>query len=271
MISLTRNSRLMRVASTSIKMRRPFISLISDIFNPGRFSASETVTIAKSIFYSCKENGQRSQWAQNYGVRNDYRSKHGLILMHVWVVHKRLIKEGRDGKRIQEALFDLLWDDTSARLRAIDVPEISINNYLMQVQSYSLQTCTNLDSVIHKIQENGLKMEAEEDVNLIMDELNDIFSLYFWQKSEESVKDGHAFKLAKYFFNEFRSTQSATFDSIIRGNINWSLIEGQVLDLSEKRRKEANPHGEWREALADNGKIYYWNTKTRETSWTKQA
>jgi Ubiquinol-cytochrome C chaperone len=50
--------------------------------------------------------------------------------MQVWVLHRLLIKDGsKDGKRIQEALFDKLWDDTSSRLRESDVPEISVRTY----------------------------------------------------------------------------------------------------------------------------------------------
>lgn len=70
----------------------------------------------------------RPRWRESLGIKSDFRSQHGLILMHVWVVHRRLIKEGSEGKKVQEALFDVFWDDTSARLRAMDVPEISVRN-----------------------------------------------------------------------------------------------------------------------------------------------
>ena len=70
----------------------------------------------------------RPRWRESLWVKSDFRSQHGLILMHVWVVHRRLIKEGSEGKKVQEALFDVFWDDTSARLRAMDVPEISVRN-----------------------------------------------------------------------------------------------------------------------------------------------
>ena len=38
-----------------------------------------------------------------------------LLVLHVWMVHKRLLTEGKRGLLVQESLFDTLWDNTSDR------------------------------------------------------------------------------------------------------------------------------------------------------------
>jgi hypothetical protein len=45
------------------------------------------------------------------------------------MIHRRLILEGKEGKRAQEGLFDLLWEDTSKRLRTLAVPELSVRKF----------------------------------------------------------------------------------------------------------------------------------------------
>lgn len=49
-------------------------------------------------------------------------------MIHVWMIHKRLITEGREGQRLQEALFDQLWEDTSNRIRAVGIGELSVSH-----------------------------------------------------------------------------------------------------------------------------------------------
>jgi cytochrome b pre-mRNA-processing protein 3 len=64
------------------------------------------------------------------------------------MIHKRLMIEGKDGLLVQEALFDELWEDTSGRIRAAGIGEMSVNKYLKEVQSYSFRTCVDLDHVL---------------------------------------------------------------------------------------------------------------------------
>jgi hypothetical protein len=47
-------------------------------------------------------------------------------MVHVWMMHRRLITEGKEGQRVQEAMFDQLWEDTSNRIRSHGVNELSV-------------------------------------------------------------------------------------------------------------------------------------------------
>lgn len=60
-------------------------------------------------------------------VGSDFRSKHMLLVLHVWLVHRRLFSESKQGLLVQEALFDELWEDTSNRIRAAGIAELSVS------------------------------------------------------------------------------------------------------------------------------------------------
>jgi hypothetical protein len=74
-------------------------------------------------------------------------------MTHTWLIHKRLLKEGKEGQTTQECMFDELWEDTCARLRAIGISEISINKHLGEVQSFSFKYCCELDEAVSKTTE----------------------------------------------------------------------------------------------------------------------
>ena len=74
-------------------------------------------------------------------------------MTHTWLIHKRLLKEGKEGLKLQECMFDELWEDTCARLRAIGISEISINKHLGEVQSFSFKYCCELDVAVAKTDE----------------------------------------------------------------------------------------------------------------------
>jgi hypothetical protein len=42
------------------------------------------------------------------------------------MVHKRLLADGKAGRAVQECLFDELWEDTSRRIRAQGINELSV-------------------------------------------------------------------------------------------------------------------------------------------------
>ena len=65
-------------------------------------------------------------------------------MVHIWMIHKRLLAEGDDGQRVQEGLFDELWEDTTNRIRAQGVGEMSVSCTVKALLSIALIELTNL-------------------------------------------------------------------------------------------------------------------------------
>lgn len=86
---------------------------------------------------------------------------------------------------MQECMFDELWEDTCARLRAIGINELSINKYLGEVQSFSFKYCLELDNALTK------SSEAE-----IVDDMGGAI----WRNayiSRDDVTEDHVMEFAK--------------------------------------------------------------------------
>lgn len=116
----------------------------------------------------------------------DFKSKHAVLMTHIWMVHKRLLHESiPHGKDIQEALFDYLWEDTSSRMRQQKVNELSLNKHLKGVQAFSFKLCIELDQ--------SIKMEKEEDV--IADIGGAVWRSVYDRK--ESLSDAHVLEFAR--------------------------------------------------------------------------
>jgi cytochrome b pre-mRNA-processing protein 3 len=68
--------------------------------------------------------------------------------MHIWFLHKRLIHDAHDldaALMVQEELFNILWDDTTSRIRQTGTSELLVNKHLMQVQQYTVLHLTHYD------------------------------------------------------------------------------------------------------------------------------
>lgn len=108
--------------------------------------SSSTLGVSRSLLFNCKSHASSEQWFTRGLVSSDFRSKHSMLVLHVWMIHKRLLGvRGKAGLRTQESLFDELWDDTGMRIRQMGIPELSVNKYLEEVQGYSFKTCVELD------------------------------------------------------------------------------------------------------------------------------
>jgi cytochrome b pre-mRNA-processing protein 3 len=93
-------------------------------------------------------------------VSSEFLPKQAVLMAHIWMVHKRLMSEGDAGRKIQECLFDEMWEDTSARLRADGINELSINKYLEEVQGYSFKLCVEMDEALSK----GTRFEVLDEM-----------------------------------------------------------------------------------------------------------
>jgi cytochrome b pre-mRNA-processing protein 3 len=215
-------------------------------------------------------------WSSRGDIGKEFRSNHTMILLHIWLVHKRLLKEGGKGKSIQEAMFDELWEDTCNRIRSVGVNELSVNKRLSEVQGYSFKFCCELD--------HAVTLDDEEEV------LQEIAgSLYRNVYMRREVEEEKVLELAKYVRREHLSMLDISPDAIDEGRVEWGKNPDFLGALSQApmvRQGMSNnaagseiddeleeaiddEGGEWKEAITPAGKIYYWNTKTRESRWQR--
>ena len=83
-------------------------------------------------------------------ISRDFRNRHALLTMHIWFLHKRLISDKIDEETalsIQEEMFNILWEDTTCRIRQAGVKEMLVNKNLLQVQQYTFLHLTNYDHI----------------------------------------------------------------------------------------------------------------------------
>ena len=116
-------------------------------FDNAILSRSVNAEKGLQLFYICKEQCESNEWFKSAKLPENFHGKHGLLMLHVWMINKRLLllPDTKARQEIQETLFDTLWNDTMARIRSAGITEISVNARLKDVQAWSLPTCMELD------------------------------------------------------------------------------------------------------------------------------
>jgi len=238
-----------------------------------------TLGVSRSLLFNCKNHASHEDWfAANKGwVGTDFRSRHSILLTHIWLVHKRLLLcEGKSAKKqglaIQESMFDELWDDTSIRIREAGINELSINKYLTQVQGYSFKACVELDEALTK----PTRDEKVEEIAGVM-----------WRavyNKRDEVEEDRVLTLANYVHSEHTSLLQVPDDAVLEGRVAFSPIpafqsrpgaagygggQGKATQATsiEELLASAEAKDEWKKAVAATGRTYYFNVKTRETRW----
>ena len=247
-----------------------------------------TLGVARSLFFNCKNQAEQPVWFSRGKIGTDFRSKQTLIMMHVWMIHQRLLVEGSAGSTLQECLFDELWDDTAIRIRNVGIHEISVNKRLSEVQGYSFRTCMELD--------HCMTLPSEDE------KLEEIAGVV-WRSAflrNDDIHPDHVIEMASHIKQEHYSLLEIPSEAIMEGRIEFGGLkhlfggEGKgkghenkkvmkggryVADESSKASGSFSPtatvdEGEeeeqdvWLMNLTAQGKPYYYNKMTRETRWS---
>lgn len=235
-------------------------------------------------------------------VNDDFRSKHTLLVLHVWMVHKRLLTEGKPGRTIQECLFDELWLDTTKRIRALGVNELSVTSYRYLFFRFDLSL---LRSTLACLKFKGTPWNAVLSLTMLLNRNQKKTSS---KRLLEHCGDSHTWDEMRWKWTTFLNSQGKIFiwklgvlwllclckiryirheqlslqllpaKAIFEGRIKWGNLPTWA-EAAAKHKARKDPvaattgdpgsPGEWKEAIAPDGRIYYWNTKTRETQWDK--
>jgi len=233
---------------------------------------------AELIFQSVANQVARKAWLGRGRVPDEFRPTHSLLMTHIWLVHRRLVADEGDHKLLQEALFDRLWEDTTMRIRSMGISELMVNKSLGDVQKYSFPILVSLDQ--------ALALPSDE-------ERNDNLGAAVWRNvwlAERRMTVEHCVEMALYLRRQDEMLGNTETAALLEGRIAWEPVpswkgvrsvvsvqdsqapEGEVAEeeiVAEEEEEEEE--GDWRPALANTGKTYYWNIKTRETRWDKPS
>lgn len=209
-----------------------------------------------SILHSCINQTAMPEFYRALQLTPDFRGQQALLMLHVWIVHRRLVKEGTHGKLIQEHVFDRLWEETSFRLRHQEISELTVNKYLNEVQQMCFSACVAYD---RGLEENG----AEGLISPLSKHL---------LNEEKNAKYVEATAMSKYVMKHLKAFESAPFADLEVGAIPWGPrllnrdpVSNTVAELES--HISGRQYKEWRSALDARGRIYYWNMRTRISSW----
>mmetsp|Transcript_27300 Transcript_27300/g.35213 ORF Transcript_27300/g.35213 Transcript_27300/m.35213 type:complete len:299 (+) Transcript_27300:166-1062(+) len=214
---------------------------------------------ASSLFRAAKFGGTRKAFYSRGNVVNDFRSQQVLITAHIWAIHKRLVKEGNDGRLVQEILFDELWNDTMGRIRSFKFAEITINKHLRSVQEYCFGALISFD--------HAVSFETEEEVR---QQMHDAVRAHVYNHDKD-IPDAKVDAVADYVLSEMKSLQEIELEPFLHGRIRWDNAPSFGLKkVSEGDEVEIlGQVGAWRKEYSIDGKEYYWNMDTYESTFDK--
>ena len=213
-----------------------------------------------------------------------------VLLLHTWFLHRRLIAniDGDEAysKDLQEQLFDRLWDDTTTRIRAQKLPEITVNKHLTTVQKYSFAACVSFD---HAMTFRGT------DKAKCLDELSGALWREVYQKNDKLTVD-HVNRMGTYVDKQLTAIMKMPKQDFYEGKIAWidppdfknvlsdaglplpdpteaqltAAVTSQIADIENQGGvyiDEETLPADWRVAHTEAGVLYYWNVETREAAW----
>jgi hypothetical protein len=162
-------------------------------------------------------------------------------------------------------LFDILWNDTRARIRAEGVNELTVNKHLKDAQQLTFLHCTHYDHAF----------EMEDDKKRF-EEIAGIVWTYVLNKDEEVCND-QLNRLVTYVQYQNMNLVEGVPDAYFwEGRIPWGDIP-EFKSMKNNNGKELEEMGEvpglevppepWMKTLTDAGDKYYWNTETNQTTW----
>lgn len=211
------------------------------------------------VFQSCVNQTARPEYFRALQLPPNFRGQQALLVAHVWLLHRRLALEGTEGKVMQELMFDRLWEETVVRIRFLNVSEMTVNRHLGEVQQVCFNACISYD--------RGLKEGGAVFQSAIAKHLLD---------NETPAGMRVAAVMAEHLKKELKQLEKVDAKYIMEGTIPWSAHPQPPADakpVAEADEEDVTligqQFGNWRTALDNRGKLYYWNQTTRYSVWDR--
>ena len=171
---------------------------------------------------------------------------------------------------IQEELFNILWDDTTCRIRQQGINELLVNKNLMRVQQYTFLHLTHYD---HAYTEFLDKPDER------LKELRRIVWQHILVREEEAEhRTDHLDRIAWYIEANFQNIMMDWPDEYYRSaRVAWVDLPdfSNIKDASGNVMEENPVHPDdvlpepWLRNITMKGIDYYWNPETMQSAWEK--
>jgi cytochrome b pre-mRNA-processing protein 3 len=249
------------------------------------------------VFQSCLDQASNPALLEDMKVEPNFRGKHAMLMVHVWIVHRRLlqVESGAAGKKMQEALFDRCWEHSTKAIRNLEVSELTVNKHLKELQKVSFGAMVSYDGGLATGDNDEFAGALYRNL-YAMDEAvpeSSVYSMAKYVRKElahidtlplgEVMEQGRLSWTSRYYVHDLVDVDSRA-QTVIRGG---AAAEGAAEGAAPERAPgaEAGAEGatlasvedaeasadEWREALDERGRVYYWNVRTRASSWEEPA
>ncbi|CAI5740747.1 unnamed protein product [Peronospora destructor] len=211
-----------------------------------------------AVFQSCMNYTARPEYFSALGLPRSFRAQQALLMAYVWMVHRRLALEGKQGKVMQELMFDRLWEETVVRIRYQDISELTVNKHLAQVQQVCFNACMAYDK--------GLKNGPNVFQSAVAEHLLE-------NETPEGLRIASI--MAEHMKHELKHLEKVDAKYIMEGTIPWRSfpkIHVKATNISKDYDDVVligQRFGNWRSALDNRGKLYYWNLTTRYSVWDR--
>ena len=177
---------------------------------------STRIRNAEAIFQSCSNQSNRKAWYGRGQVSKDFRPKHAMIMTHIWLVYRRLDSDAmgneKANKLLQEAVFDLVWEDTQFRIRNVVSNELLLNKNLKEVQKYTFPMLYSFDQAL---------AATEEEKRL--DHLGAALWRNVWGADRKMTVE-HCMEMAKYIQTSRAVLEATDIAAVTEGRIPWGEI-----------------------------------------------
>lgn len=199
-------------------------------------------------------------------VGRDFRPRHAILTMHIWFLHKRLVADKNDedvALMVQEELFDMLWDDTSARIRRAGVHEISVGKDTIAVQKYTFFHLSHYDHVYTEF----LDKPAERLV-----ELRKLIWRHIYLQEENMESNFEILdRIAWYIDCNYRNIMLDWPEEYYKeARVSWTTLP-MFPSGSRPIHKEDVVPSPWVRHITLSGVDYYFNPVTNEATYVKPA
>lgn len=88
---------------------------------------------AHDLYVAVVEQARRPEFYERMGVPDSVDGRFDLVVLHAFLVMRRLRAAGEGGKPLSQALFDLMFADMDQNLREMGVGDLSVGRKVKQM------------------------------------------------------------------------------------------------------------------------------------------